>query len=763
MDPKRARRIRSTVIPPVAPRRRRHLVAAVLATAWIVTTGAVLAQPTIRRPTTTTAPTVPPNVPAVAPSAVTRPAPNVARLPAPNNVGANTFQANKPLIAPNARLTPAVAMVVQRSAKHADFPQGKMIAGGRRTPIDLPALPATLGANGPPLTASATIVVDNDGRKVPAGDYQADTYALENYLNKRGITQRTREPSGRHTLDMKRKVARAQLPSGPGLLRPNDLAKARGKPAVLPIAPAQTLSQASASLWESGDSVTLDRFPSKNETRKPPPIRLPPPPPPPEEIDRPESVTTWYYKSGGSVGLDMDANGTFASGRKRRKAGATVSVRGYVSGIDFPLFDVASDIESTVEHTYDKASGTFGSGAGSHAKKGSLAIMGIGAPVFPAMTGFDSPPSWRKPDSWTISAAVPVGPFLAQFSFTLGYEVGARAKLGFEDKGLGVTAEVGPTFGAYGELTAGVGLVGFSVGVGGHVAFLGNQNASGPGSFTRRAFSRYEEAGFKQRMVASTESDVWALSGNLFAFVDTWWDRYDTEIFSWSGIKLGASDLSSGNIDIAWGTFQEPDYGPLRELRAFACKQKNLLTRSFPHDWIVTTRTKAEMVAGGCELIAGPNDSLYGRLASKWNPDTVPVAECRNDTTWIKVTGPEIPSAKLPVGTKDYTSNEYPVALWKQWTTAPSQDELMAAAKAECEVGRSGPGQRISVVRIAGYGWKAGGEVLLDAKKKVKGRTAETFRCAERYDWWLSDRRDICPNGPMAYPNGSSNFYMLKP
>lgn len=747
----------------------RFTIASVLATS-VVGASAALAQPRLPAGSPTTVPRAPSAPPAVVPTPAAAPGGAVAmpRNPvAPGTViRANALQTRKALIAP-ARPTPAVAMVVARQAKHAAFDERKTLRPipRRGGPIQPPALPATLGAGGPALKAGAQVVVDTDGRKVPAAAYQADTYTLEDYLNTRGVTQRTKESVGRQTRNLKRQIARAQLPTADAnTLRPTNVPALRGKPAVLPIARAQTLSQASATLWESGDSVTLDEYPSKNEKRRPPPIRQPPPPPPPEEIDRPVATTTWYYKSGGEVGLDLDADATFSAGKSRRKARATMGIRGYAAGIDFPLFAIDGEIQNNAEHTYDKAKKTFGKGAGGHTKGGSLTIMGIGAPTFPKLEGFESGPSWAKGDSWTVSGAVPVGPFLAEFSFTLAYEVGGYARLGIEADGLGVTAEVGPTFGAYAELTAGIGMVGFSVGVGGHVALLGNRDASGPASFTRRSVSRYEDSGAKQRMTASIESNVWALSGYLFAFVDTWWDRYDTELFDWDGIKLGASDVSSGVTDILWGTFQEPDYGPLKEFRAFACRTKTAKTaHNFPHDWVVTTRTKAEMLAGGCELAAVKNDLYFGKLASKWNPDTVPIAECRAETAWMEgptgAQGMVLVNAQLQPGAP-FITNEYLKAVWRDWKTAPSEAELLKEAKAECEAVRVGSGQRLTLVRIGGYAWKTKGDVLLDWKTKATTSTIEVHRCTGNgYDWWVQTDKSVCPGG---YPNGPTNFYIAK-
>lgn len=749
------------------PRVGRLVVASILG-ATLVTASAVLAQP--RFPSgVPTVPRQPLPVP-TPPPPPTSPGGPVAMPKNPVAPGtvmkANSLQTRKPLIGA-ARLTPAVAMVVARQAKHAAFDErGTLRPVPRRGgAVQLPALPPTLGAGGPSLKAGAQVVVDTDGRKVPAAVYQADTYTLEDYLNGRGITQRTKESAGRKTRDIKRQVPRAQLPAADAnTLRPGNVPTLRGKPAVLPIARAQTLSQASASLWESGDSVTLDELPSKNEKRRPPPIRQPPPPPPPEEIDRPDATTTWYYKSGGEVGLDIDADATFAAGKKRRKARSTMGIRGYAAGIDFPLFSIEAEIQNTAEHTFDTNKKTFGKGSGGHTKSGSLAIMGIGAPVFPKLEGFESGPAWAKAESWSVSAAVPVGPFLAEFSFMMAYEVGGHAKLGIEPDGLGVAAQVGPKFGAYAELTAGIGMVGFSVGVGGHVALLGNKDASGAASFTRRALSRYEENGFKQRMTANIESDVWALSGYLFAFVDTWWDRYDTEIFDWDGIKLGASDVSSGVTDILWGTFQEPDYGPLKEFRAFACRTKTAKTaHNFPHDWVVTTRTKAEMISGGCELAPVENEIYFGKLASRWNPDTVPIAECRAETAWFE--GPAGGQGTVLVNEpinpgRPFITNEYLKAVWKNWKTAPSEAELMAEAKAECEAVRVGSGQRLTLVRIGGYAWKTKGDVLLDWKTKATTSTIEVHRCTGNgYDWWVQTNKAVCPGG---YPNGPSNFYIAK-
>jgi hypothetical protein len=740
-----------------------QLIMAGIAASSVAVTTIVFAQPHVAPRTIPKSPVVAPQAPAVPSSLVTMPtnpvSPGTPMRP-------NSIQTKRPLIAP-ARPTPAVAMVVARQAKHAAFDERSTLrpVPRRSAPIQPAMLPATLGAGGPSLTAGAQVMVDTDGRKVPAQVYQVDTYAVEDYLNGRGITQRTKESTNRKTRDMKRQIPRAQLSaSSTSVLRPGNVPALRGKPTVLPIARAQTLAQASAALWESGDSVTLDAYPSKNEQRRPPPIQKPSPPPPPEEIDRPDATTTWYYKSGGEVGLDVDADATFAAGKKRRKARAAMGIRGYAAGIDFPLFSTDAELQNTAEHTFDKSTKRFGKGAGAHTKSGSLTIMGIGAPVFPRLEGFQSGPSWAKGDSWSMSAAAPVGPFLAEFTFTMAYEVAGAAKLAIEPDGLGVSAEVGPRFGAYAELTAGIGMVGFSVGVGGHVALLGNKNASGAASFTRRAVSRYEEDGFKQRMTAGIDSDVWALSGNLFAFIDTWWDRYDTELFDWDGIRFGASDVAAGVTDILWGTFQEPDYGPLKEFSAFACRTKTAKSAyNFPHDWVVTTRSKAEMLAAGCELAPFQGNEVYfGKLASKWNPDTVPIAECRADTAWLESpmgNGTILANAPIAPGAP-FITNEYLKAVWKDWKSAPTEAELMAEAKAECEAVRVGKGQRLTLVRIGGYAWKTKGDVILDWKKKTTTSTIEVHRCTGNgYDWWVQTNKAVCPGG---YPNGPSNFYIAK-
>lgn len=713
-------------------KRRAAVILAILAAAAAsASDGEAQVRPTVPR-------TLPPTAPTTAPASAPTTAP-----PTPNQV--------PPSLVPS-RPTPAVIMTVVRNSKHATFTRDKLrpVVRGRR-PIAPPALPNTLGASGPALAAGGRVLVDIDGRTVAAGDYRADTDKLESYLNQRGITQRTKEPA-RRVRDIKRAVPRAQLPATGGLLRPNVNAIPRTA------APAKSLGQANAAMWESGESVTLDEYTSANEVKRPPPIRKPPPPPEPAEVDRPDQVTTWYYKSGGEVGLDVDTDGSFAAGRTRRKAGASMRIRGYVAGIDFPLFDTSASIESRAEHTWDKTNASYGSKPGPHTKGGSLAIMGM---AMEPMTGFVQPASWRKPDSWKVSMSVPIGPFTADFSLMLEYLVGGGAKLGLAPDGLAVDAAVGPEFGAGVELTAGVGIAGFSVGVGGHVALLGNKDASGPATFTRSSFSRYEEAGSKQRMKTSIDSQVYALSGNLFVFVDTWWDRYDTEIFDWTGLRLGGD--TNGDIDILWGTMQEPDYGPLRELRAFACKQKNLSGSRFAHDWTATTRTKAEMIAGGCELIGGPNDIYYGKLASKWNPDTVPVVECRFQTAWLGGIVGDLPNLQAPVGKGPFAVNEFPVALFsKTWTSAPTDAEVLAAGQAQCERERVGSGQVIDAFRIAGYAWKTKGDVILDVKSKTKAPTREHFRCAANWDWWSNVDPAGCPGGPAGYMAKDPNFYVIR-
>jgi hypothetical protein len=216
--------------------------------------------------------------------------------------------------------------------------------------------------------------------------------------------------------------------------------------------------------------------------------------------------------------------------------------------------------------------------------------------------------------------------------------------------------------------------------------------------------------------------------------------------------------------DILWGTFQEPDYGPLKEFRAFACRTKTAKTAyNYPHDWVVTTRTKAEMISGGCELAPFQGNEVYfGKLASKWNPDTVPIAECRADTAWVEnPVGNGTIALAVPVAPGvPFITNEYLKAVWKDWKSAPSETELMAEAKAECEAVRVGNGQRLSLVRIGGYAWKTKGEVLLNWKTKEATSTIEVHRCTGNgYDWWVQTNKAVCPGG---YPNGPSNFYIAK-
>ncbi len=709
------------------------------------------------------APTVPRTVPTVPAPPANR---NVA-MPTNPFGGAPVVANKRQTLKPNfelVRATPAVAMVVERGRmKHAAFderPLIPVITG--RAAIAPTALPQTLGSAGPGLKAGAKVVVDIDGRKVAAGEYQQDNGVMEDYLNSRGITERTREPA-RSLRDFKRQISRGQLPAAtPTLLRasPNGMkALVEPKTKQLPTARARTLAEARAGLWESGDSVTLDRYTSSHELRKPPPMRPTGPKVDKEEITRELTSVPWFYKSGGEVGLDMDANSTFRAGKTRRQAGAAMEIKGHAAGIDFSIFNVQAAIESTVDHTYDKASKQFGVAGDAnalHTKSGSLAIFGMA--VSPNLSGFNEPAAWKKNDAYGVSAAVPVGPFLAEFKLTVGYEVGGKATLKLEDGGLGVAAEVGPQFGAWAELTAGIGLIGFSVGVGGHVALLGNQDGSGNASFTRNAFSRYTESGWKQSMGASIDSNVWALSGNLFAFVDTWWDRYDTEIFRWGGIKLGGSETDSGKTSIVWGTQQEPDYGPLKELRAFACRQKTSPNvANFPHDWTITTRTKAEVVASGCELIAGNNEVLFGKLASKWNPDTIPVAECRMETAWFGNAGVGASLPNNPIGKGPYVVNEYPMGIFNDWTDAPSEAEVMRVASAVCASNKVGSGQRATAVRIAGYAWRGSGDVLLNWKTKEKGTSIPTYRCSAGSDWFMQTK----PGAPNC-PADAGNQYIYR-
>ena len=107
-----------------------------------------------------------------------------------------------------------------------------------------------------------------------------------------------------------------------------------------------------------------------------------------------------------------------------------------------------------------------------------------------------------------------------------------------------------------------------------------------------------------------------------------------------------------------------------------------------------------------------------------------------------------------------FITNEYLKAVWRDWKTAPSEAELMAEAKAECEAVRVGSGQRLTLVRIGGYAWKTKGDVLLNWKTKEMTSTIEVHRCTGNgYDWWVQTNKAVCPGG---YPNGPSNFYIAK-
>lgn len=725
----------------------RYLVASILAMS-VSTIGGALAQPRI----VPVAPTKPPRPPSALPPSIPPQAPSVVVMPqSPLGNGpitANKLQTKRPSLE-LARPTPAVAMVVARDARHAAFEGRPLLpAISGRTAVAPAPLPVTLGASGPTLKAGAKVVVDTDGRVVSAGEYRQDADVMEDYLNARGITQRSKEPA-RKLREMKRQIARSKLPpASPSTLRATNVPTLTTAPGnvAFPAARIRRLAEARAELWNSGETVTLDRYTSLNEVRRPPPMRAQPPLPPLGEIDRPAQTATWFYKSGGDVGLDVDSNGTYGAGKTLRVAGATMEIKGRAAGLMFPLFKVAASLTSKTDHTFDPTNKTFGASGNGSTKDGSFEVVGITVPG--SLNDGKAPPSWEKDGEWGASAAAPVGPFLAELKLKVGYKVGATTNLELADRGLSVTATVGPRFGAYAELTAGIGLLGFSVGVGGHLALLSGK-AVPDGTFTRKAFSGYSADGWTQKMGTNIAADVYALNGNLFVFVDTWWDRYDTELFGWTGIDLVGADTAAGAAtSIDWGTQQEPDYGPLLEFRAFGCRENHAgAPKAFPHDWTLTTRTRAEMVANGCDLIPPPNDVVFGKLASKPNPDTVPIAECRMETAWDIMWGKSAP--ERAIGNGPYVINDYTMALYakKAWTGPPLYTEEKKAGEIECGSMRVGNGQRATFVRIAGYGWRAGGEVLLNARTKQKTSTISTYRCAARNDWYLQIHSDgtACP------------------
>jgi len=732
------------------PRLGRYVIASILA-ASVSTMGGALAQPRIVPPAGGGAPMRPPLAPTALPPRLPTPAPSVVAMPqSPLGNGpivANKQQTKRPSIEP-VRATPAVAMVVARDARHAAFTDRPLVPVVSRAPVILPPLPLTLGASGPALSAGKKVVVDTDGRIVAAGEYHQDTGMMEDYLNGRGVTQRTKEPT-RKTREMKRQVSRAQLPpSSPNLLRAVNVAALTTNPApsTFPAARARRLAEARAELWSTGETVTLDRYTSIKEVPRPPQIRVPPGPPLATEIDRPPQTSTWFYKSGGDVGLDVDSAGTYGAGKTSRVAAATMQIKGRAAGVEIPLFKVDATLTSTTNHTFDAATKTFGASGNGSSRAGSFEVVGMTVPG--PLTGPTAPATWQKDGEWGVSAAAPVGPFLAELKLKVGYKVGATASLQIGDRGLSVSTEVGPRFGAYAELTAGIGLVGFSVGVGGHLALLSGKVAP-EGSFTRRVSSGYSPDGWKQKMSSTIGADVFALNGNLFVFLDTWWDRYDTELFGWRGVDLVGPDTAAGAAtNIEWGTQQEPDYGPLVDFRAFACRQKSAgAPKNFPHDWTVTTRTRAEMQQAGCELVPPPNDIVFGKLASKPNPDTVPIAECRMETAWDFVSGKSDPGRAI--GNGIYVVNDYTTALYakKAWTGPPLYTEEKKAAEIECAATKIGAGQRASFVRIAGYGWRGGGTVLLNARTNATTQTIPTYRCAARNDWFVQTQSNPtnCP------------------
>lgn len=762
-------------------RRGRYVVASILAISVCTISGAV-AQPRIVPRPGARIPTTPPTVPTVMPPRVPPPAPSVVAMPqSPLGNGQlvpNRIQTKRPNFE-IVRATPAVAMVVARDARHAAFTDRPLVPAVSRPAVSTGALPQTLGASGPALAAGKKVVVDVDGRVVRAGEYRQDTDVMEDYLNGRGVTQRTKEPT-RKTREMKRQIARSRLPAPtPDLLRASNVASLTVTPnnAPFPAARARRLAEARAELWNTGETVTLDRYTSMREVPRPPQIRVPPGAPPLGEIDRPPSTSTWFYKSGGDVGLDVDSAGTYGAGKTNRVAASSVAIRGRAAGLEIPLFSVDAKLTSTTDHTFDPATKTFGASGGGTASEGKLLVLGMTMPG--TITNLKAPPTWEKEGDWGVSAAAPVGPFTAELKLNMGYKVGATANLVVADRGLSVSAAVGPKFGAYTELTAGIGLLGFSVGVGGHLALLSGKSAP-DGTFTRTTSSGYTPDGWTQKMDTTIGADVYALNGNLFAFVDTWWDRYDTEIFSWTGLDLVTADTVAGATNnIAWGTQQQPDYGPLVELRAYACRQNRAgAPKEYPHDWTLSTRTRAEMVAAGCDLIPPPNDIVFGKLASKPNPDTVPIVECRMETAWdimFRVSRPNV-----PIGNAPYVINDYTMALLakKTWSGPPTYAEERKAGEIECASKRVGPGQRPSLVRIAGYGFLTGGKVLLDARTKATAETISTYRCAARDDWFLQTQNNgtLCPrdagdqyayrvedaNGVLK-PAPGRDFFIVKP
>jgi hypothetical protein len=282
------------------------------------------------------------------------------------------------------------------------------------------------------------------------------------------------------------------------------------------------------------------------------------------------------------------------------------------------------------------------------------------------------------------------------------------------------------------------------------VALLGNHDGSGPASLTRTGLSRYDDKGWKQVMEGKIDSDIWALSGNLFAFIDTWWERYDTEIFDWEGVKLGASDVSDGATTITWGTMQEPDYGTLLELRAFACKQTTVTAEPEKNrDWAMTTRSQAEIVASGCQLAPAPNTVLIGKLASKWNPDTYPIVECRMDTATANGGNVSIPASAI---TGPFIRNDYLMAIMTDLREAPTAETLLTEGQAACDSNRIGTGQRSTMLRVAGYGWRfTTGSALLNVKTNQVAKVVATKRCTGQMSDWWTQLSGQCPSVDASY------------
>lgn len=468
--------------------------------------------------------------------------------------------------------------------------------------VQRPAKTATpleqkLGRSGGPLDPTKGIYVDAEGRTIAPALYRKDSQTLESWLATRGMTQKSLDaartgtsPKGR-IKRAKRKVPRQLIapPPPPGTVRPITDTNGLTTGPETTHAGAALVKTGTSAMWDTAPSTTIDAFNSnagRQSDKSAPPSAQPPTDT--AELDRSPLQFRYTKPVGGDISFVLETVSDLQTGRTRRSARAQQT--GKLNAYDIlklGVYDVRSEVKSARVHvklepastgnqnvtlvagtqvlgTWEGTQYAFEMNEGSAASPRALP---------PSQVRWTSGSAWTTNNKYEYKITIPVGIFDVDIGFAFGYTAGTVASGGTRSGGwygLETNANVSPLLGVYLELTAGIGYAGFAIGVGGHLNIIGHENGRDAATIPLDAVSTYSDDFRLQIARAKIDNpSVRGLSGYLFVFIDTWFDRYDFELFDWPGYDM-LGEVTGSVREIKFDAFKDTVY-PLIALRQWSC------------------------------------------------------------------------------------------------------------------------------------------------------------------------------------------------